>query len=118
MQSKQGVLKLSTIPAALRSLCEDMDSKKLSSFQELKSDALMNGKGTDALLKSGRFRAGAHKVRKVIPWTQDLCIVTSLSVLQWVQGIIYCALDGHNQTVKANIPINHGSVLQDAIELS
>ena len=74
----------------------------------------MKGRGTDALLKSGRFRAGGHKVKKVIPWPQDFCTITTskqpmyddLSALQWAQGMICCALDEHDQKLRANM-LNH-----------
>ena len=82
----------------------------------------MKGRGTDALFKSGRFRAGADKVKKVIPWPKDFCTITTskqpmyddLSALQWAQGIICSPLGEHDSKLRANMLNYSISILQDA----
>ena len=41
MHNKQSSLELSPVPAAHSSLCEETDSRKLPSFYDLKSDAVI-----------------------------------------------------------------------------
>ena len=126
---------------------DEEGNKQLPTFEELKSDVQiqagvakrlhqydhlsrteqgLKGKSTDAILKSGRYRAGIHKVRRTISWPQDFCTTVSgkqptyddLSALQWMQGFVYCVLEENNPKIRTNMLLHSGSVLQDAIELS
>ena len=118
---------------------------KLPSFEELKSDDKIQmelqkrlhqhdyttrneakGKLSDAF-KSGRFRPGVHKVKKIVNWPQNYCTVVSggrqptyddLNVNQWVQGIIQCAVEENNEVIKQNMLKHFVSLMQDCIELS
>ena len=55
------------------------------------------GKAVDVNLKSGRYRAGVHKVYKAINWPHYFCTVLNgkqpvfddLNVYQWAQGYIF-----------------------------
>ena len=148
IQAQASATPLSPVPAAHSSLrVEEEGSKQIPTFEELKSDVQIQaevakrlhqydhlsrteqgfkGKSTDAILKSGRYRAGIHKVRRSISWPQDFCTTVNgkqptyddLSALQWMQGFIYCVLDENNPKIRTNMLLHGGSVLQDAIELS
>ena len=119
-QERSQIRDLSPVPSAHSSVRVD---PKLPNFEELKSDDKIQmelqkrlhqydyttrneakSKLSDAF-KSGRFRPGVHKVKKVVNWPQDYCTVVSggrqptyhdLNVNQWVQGIIQCAVEENN----------------------
>ena len=116
-EERSRIRDLSPVPSAHSSARVE---PKLPSFEELKSDDKIQmkllkrlhqydyttrneakGKLSDAF-KSGRFRPGVHKVKKVVNWPQDYCTMVSggrqlvyddLNVNQWVQGIIQCAVE-------------------------
>ena len=148
VQVQASATHLSPVPAAHSSLRVDEEgNKQIPTFEELKSDVQIQaevakrlhqydylsqteqgfkGKNTDAILKSGRYRTGIHKVRRTISWPQDFCTTVNgkqptyddLSALQWMQGFIYCVLEENNPKIRTNMLLHCGSVLQDAIELS
>ena len=139
VQAQASATPLSPVPAAHSSLRVDEEGNKhIPTFEELKSDVQIQaevakrlhkdykGKSTDANLKSGRYRAGIHKVRRTISWPQDFCTTVNgkqptyddLSALQWMQGFIYCVLEENNPKIRTNMLLHCGSVIQDAIELS
>ena len=79
------------------------------------------------ILKSGRYRQGVHRVRKIVHWPQDYCSVPygskqptydDPSVLQWSQGFIQCVLDESNEKIKETMLRHFVSSMQDSIELS
>ena len=125
---------------------KDLSAQKLPSFEELRSDGRIQAevqrrlhqydrtsrtsnptkcKAVDVNLKSGRYRAGVHKVHKVINWPHDFCTVLNgkqpiyddLNVYQWAQGYVFCILDEQNNQIRENMLKHFTSVLQDAIEL-
>ena len=84
------------------------------------------GKSTD-VFKSGRFRPGVHKVRRIVNWPQDYCTVCTghkqptyddLSVLQWSQGFIQGVIEESSNTVRNTMFRHFVSCMQDATELS
>ena len=116
------VCDISPVPSAHSSMKESPGSAQhLPSFEELRSDGKIQaelqkrlhhydnmsrteikGRPFDAQLKSGRYRMGVHKVRKVVNWPQDFCRVPGaqkqptyddLSVYQWSQGFVQCVLE-------------------------
>ena len=68
-------------------------------------------KAVDVNLKSGRYRAGVHKVYKAINWPHDFCTVLNgkqpvyddLNIYQWAQGYIFCVLDEQNNQIRENM---------------
>ena len=138
---------ISPVPSAHSSMKEASESAQhLPSFEELRSDGKIQaelqkrlhhydnmsrtevkGRQFDAQLKSGRYRTGIHKVRKVVNWPQDYCTVPGaqkqptydeLSVYQWSQGFVQCILEEQSSKVKENMMKYFVSIMQDAIELS
>ena len=104
---------------------KDVSAQKLPSFEELRSDGPTQaevqrrlhqydrtsrtsnptkGKVVDVNLKSGRYRAGVHKVHKAINWPHDFCTVLNgkqlayddLNIYQCAHGYIFCVLDEQN----------------------
>ena len=140
-EDRSRIRDLSPVPSAHSSVRDP----KLPSFEELKSDDKIQmelqkrlhqynytsrneakGKLSDAF-KSGIFRPGVHKVKKLVNWPQDYCTVASggrqptyddLNVNQWVQGIIQCAVEENNEVVKQNMLKHFVSLMQDCIKLS
>ena len=118
---------------------------RVPSFEELRSDSQIQaevqkrfhtydnvsrldvkGRSTD-VYKSGRFRAGIHKVRHVIPWPQDYCTTVSgykrptyddLNVFEWSQGFVYCVLEESHSKTRENMLRYCTSLMQDAVEMS
>ena len=92
-QAHSSAASLPPVKAAHSShLMEEGGNKQLPTFEELKSDGRIqaevakrlqqydhlsrteqgfDGKSTDAIVKSGRYRAGIHKVCRTISWPQD-----------------------------------------------
>ena len=143
VQAQARATRLSPVPAAHSSLRVDEGNKQLPTFEELKSDVQIQAevrlhqydhlsrtgfkdKSTDAILKSGRYRAGIHKVFHTVSWPQDFCTTVNgkqptyddPSALQWMQGFVYCVLEENNPKIRTSMLLHCGSVLQDAIELS
>ena len=142
-EERPGARAISPVPSAHRSLRILEDSEvRLPTFEEIKSDDRIQGeiqrklhqydnmarqdkgKSTD-VFKSGHFRPGVHKVKRVVNWPQDYCTVCSdhkqpddLSVLQWSQGFIQSVIEESSSTVRNSMLRHFVSCMQDAIELS
>ena len=144
-EASRGARAISPVPSAHSSIRRLDDSEvRLPTFEELKSDdriqgeiqrklhqydnmaRLDKGKSTD-VFKSGRFRPGVHKVRRIVSWPQDYCTVCTghkqptyddLSVLQWSQGFIQGVIEESSSTVRNTMLKHFVSCMQDAIELS
>ena len=142
-EARADVRDVSPIPSAHSSVRDS--NHLLPSFEELRSDEKIQaevqrrlhqydnvsrlesrGKVHD-FLKSGRYRQGVHRVKKIVHWPQDHCSVPygskqpmydDLNVLQWSQGFIQCVLDESNDKIKENMLKYFVSAMQDSIELS
>ena len=143
LQRQEDVSSISPVPSAHSS--PHHKRARVPSFEELRSDSHIQadvqkqlhtydnvsrldvkGRSTD-VYKSGRFRAGIHKVRHVIPWPQDYCTTVSgykqptyddLNVFQWSQGFVYCVLEESHRKTRENMLRYFTSLMQDAVEMS
>ena len=141
------VREISPVPSAHSSLREPRGAsdQHLPTFDELRSDdriqmevqrklhqydqmSRMDLKGKNSEhFKSGRYRPGYQRVKKIIMWPQDQCTVVGgsrqptyddLSVYQWSQGYIQSVLEESNEKLRKNMLKHFVSMMQDSIELS
>ena len=99
--------------------------RKLHVYDQL-SRIDLKGKNSE-YIKSGRYRPGYQRVKKIIMWPQHQCTVVggsrqptydNLSVYQWAQGYIQGVLEESSGNIKENMLRHSISMMQDSVELS
>ena len=98
--------------------------KRLRAYEDVNRE---DSQGTLNKLKSGRYRLGDQRVKKLVHWPHEFCAVgenlkmpsyEDINVFQWVQGFSCCILEENDVQSRNHMLQYQANLMQDALELN
>ena len=98
--------------------------RRLRAYEDVSRE---DNPGASGKLKSGRYRLGDQRVKKLVHWPHEFCAVgdnlkmpsyEDINIFQWVQGFSRCILEEEEPQNRAHMLQYQANLMQDALELN